>query len=86
MILRFNRAFRKHYRKLSPSIQIKVDNVLRLFRVSPYTPSLGNHELKGSMQGKRAISVTGDVRIIYRTTDKHITVLVIDVGTHDQVY
>ncbi len=86
MIVHFHRDFIKRYNKLQPQLRRKTDRVLCIFRESPFAPSLRNHQLQGTMHERRAISVTDDIRIIYETIDQHITVLVLDVGNHDQVY
>lgn len=38
------------------------------------------------MLGKRAISVMGDMRIIFEEFNDYTLVLMLDVGTHNQVY
>jgi addiction module RelE/StbE family toxin len=86
MIIHFHRRFKKHYHKLPISLRNKVDKVIVLFREDPFTPSLRNHGLDGSLIGRRSISVTGDIRIIYEMEGEHAVVLFLDVGTHAQVY
>ena len=45
---------------------------------------LNDHALTGDMQGRRAFSITGDIRVIYiELKDK---IIFIDIGTHNQVY
>lgn len=86
MIIDFHKKFDKHYRKLNPKIRGKVDDILEIFATNPFDPILENHSLKGSMQGKRAFSVTGDIRIIFEEHQNYTLVLLLDVGTHSQVY
>lgn len=45
---------------------------------------LNDHSLKGSKDGHRSFSITGDVRVIYRETES--AYIFKDVGTHNQVY
>lgn len=80
------KSFDKRYKKLAPKLKIKVDSALAAFKENPFDPSLKNHALKGSMKGKRAFSVTGDVRVIFEEHDDYFLVLILDVGTHPQVY
>lgn len=47
---------------------------------------IGNHALAGKMLGKRAFSVTGSVRIIFKEYDNYVLVLFLDIGSHPQVY
>jgi len=86
MKIQFHKFFKKHYSKLTPKLKERVDIVIHKFRSNPFDPALGNHSLKGSMQGKRAISVTGNIRIIFEEHKNYTLVLVLDIGTHSQVY
>ena len=45
---------------------------------------LFDHPLTGKLEGKRAFSITGDIRVIYVETDDAIVLF--DIGTHAQVY
>ena len=86
MIIHVHRHFKKHYHKLSPIVRNKIDKVIILFKEDPFTASLRNHELQGALNGRRAISVMRDVRIIYEMEGNHAIVLFLDVGTHAQLY
>lgn len=86
MIIRFHGQFAKRYDKLPRKIQKKVDVVLEKFRKDPFDDTLKNHALKGPMADKRAIYVSGDLRIIFEEYDNYILVIMLDVGTHNQVY
>lgn len=86
MIIDFHKSFMKSYGKLSPKLKQKTDLVVRSFRNNPRDVSLRNHALSGKMDGRRAISVTGDIRIIFEEYDDYVLVVMLDVGTHGQVY
>ena len=86
MIVREHRKFRKQYKKLSSKIQKKVQEKIGLFIENPLDIQLKNHALSGDMQGKRAISVTGDIRIIFEEFEDYTLVIMLDVGSHAQVY
>ena len=49
-------------------------------------PELRDHGLKGRMKGLRAFSAAWDLRVIYCEEGGFLTVLLLDVGTHNQVY
>ncbi len=72
--------------KLSPKLKRKVVKAIEVFAKNPHAKSLKNHALRGKLSGRRAISVTGDVRIIFREYEKYTLVLMLDVGSHNQVY
>ncbi len=86
MIIDYHKHFIKSFSRADKKLQNKIIHSVDLFRKNPFDPSLKNHALKGSMQGKRAFSVTGDVRIIFEEYQDYILVVMLDVGTHNQVY
>jgi len=47
---------------------------------------LKNHALAGKLRGLRAISAGYDLRIVYEEEGGHATVLLLNTGTHDEVY
>ena len=67
--------------------QIKaMDAALALFEMSRQNPALRDHALKGKMKGYRSFSAGWDLRVIYREEGGFITIILIDVGSHNQVY
>jgi mRNA-degrading endonuclease YafQ of YafQ-DinJ toxin-antitoxin module len=86
MKLVFHKKFSKAYIKLSPKLQIKVDKTIILFRENPFLKNLGNHKLQDTLKGKRSISVTGDIRIIFEEYKNYTIVEMLHVGKHTQVY
>ena len=86
MKVRYHKKFDKSIKKLSFKLQDKVIEAVELFQKSPVNPVLKNHALKGNMAGRRSISVTGDMRIIFKEYDNYVLVIMLDVGTHNQVY
>lgn len=62
-----------------------IEEVIVLFQENPSDTRLHDHALRRRMKGKRAFSITGDVRIVYREIGKN-TVRFLDIGTHPQVY
>ena len=58
---------------------------VELFISQPFHPILQNHGLTGKYREYRSISITGDIRVIYRELEND-TVLFFDIGTHNQVY
>ena len=82
----FQKPFRKSLEKLAPKLRAKVQEAVLNFTQNPFDRSLHNHPLKGSMVGLRSFSVTGDMRIIFEEYENYTLVLMLDVGTHNQVY
>jgi addiction module RelE/StbE family toxin len=81
-----HKNFKKRYERLTKSLKEKVNLSIERFYQDPFDPSLKNHALKGAMSGRRAISVTGDIRMIFEEYDDYVLVVMLDVGTHNQVY
>ena len=86
MRIDFHRAFIKNLERLSPTLQEKVSVTLGVLGKNPHDPLLHNHALKGRMIGKRSLSVTGSIRIIFIEYDDYVAALLLNVGTHAQVY
>ena len=85
----FSRKFLKLYKKAPVNIREAAANRLETFKSDQFNPLLNNHALTGIYQGHRSINVTGDWRIIFiETVDRagKITVLVVTIGTHSQLY
>jgi len=85
----FKRAF-KNSIKRKPELKPKIEERLRLLAADPYNPILRTHKLKGKLSGAWACSVEYDCRIVFsfetnRETQKS-EILLIDLGTHDEVY
>lgn len=85
MEIRFHQCFDKRFKKLLPKFKEKVLAAIRKFEINPFDPILKNHALAGQLLGKRAFSVTGDIRIVFEEYDDYLLVIMIDVGTHNQV-
>lgn len=59
---------------------------LKLLETNPYHPSLRLHSLKGKFQGKYSVSITMNYRIILTFAVKDEEIVLIDIGSHDEVY
>lgn len=81
----FTRTARKFLRR-HPEIAGVFEDALRKLERDPRDPRLRLHALEGRHRGKHAVRLTYEYRIvlILRTTPREIVLL--DVGTHDEVY
>lgn len=86
MKIYYANSFRKDLRKLSKENKKHVVKALGFFASDPFTPTLKNHALKGKYRGVRSIAAGYDLRILYRERDGHAIVLMLQAGTHGQVY
>jgi mRNA interferase YafQ len=85
----FRRALKRQIRK-QPMLQAKIVSVLKLLAGNPFEPTLKTHKLKGDLKGLWACTVEYDCRIIFRfqeiAGEVEEAVMLVDVGSHDEVY
>lgn len=81
----YHKDFKKDFRKLPKNIRERFGERFMIFLKNPTSPILRDHPLVGILEGKRAFSVGGDVRVVYRFLDKN-TILLLRIGSHNQVY
>jgi len=86
MKISFRKEFVKQFEKLRKAEQERVNEALALFEKDPFAPKLRNHALKGKYDKIRSISAGGDIRLHYYEKDDKITIIVIEIGTHSQLY
>lgn len=85
----FRRAFKK-YTRHNQKLKDLIFNTLDELTKDPFLPKLKTHKLSGHLKGLWACWVEYDCRIIFTferdvETGEEIIVL-IDLGTHDEVY
>lgn len=81
----FLRRSRKFLRR-HPDLEDRYARAIEALGEDPFAPGLNCHPLAGRFQGSYAISVTFNYRITFtiQVTEKEIVLL--DVGSHDEVY
>lgn len=93
MILVGDKSFKRALKRLikkSTQLQDKIFEVLDLLADHPFTPSLKFHKLTGQLEGLWSCSVADDWRIISTLKQDEALgdnlIILIDIGTHDEVY
>ena len=86
MKIKYHKNFEKKLKKLSLNSQDRVFESIRKFYKDPFDKNLRNHPLKGLMKDKRTFSVSSDMRIIFEEYDNYLLVIMLDLGSHSQVY
>jgi addiction module RelE/StbE family toxin len=86
---KFKRSFRK-FTCRNPKLQRKIEEVITQLSEDIFDPSLATHKLGGKLVDLLACSCGYDCRIVFaietdRETDEKIIIL-LDIGTHDEVY
>jgi addiction module RelE/StbE family toxin len=80
----FKKAYQKKI-KTDDNLKIKFWKTMKLFSSNPFSKQLRTHKLTGTLKGLWAFSVDYDTRVIFSfLTDDEI--LLIDIGSHDEVY
>jgi addiction module RelE/StbE family toxin len=80
------KSFGKAFRKLNRIQQEKVETAVGLFVTDRTNPALRDHPLKGKLKDLHAFSAAWNLRVIYREEGGFITIFLLDVGSHNQVY
>ena len=86
---KFKRAFRK-FVKGNADLQERIENTLQQMEVDVFAPSMGTHKLSGKLEGLQSCSCGYDCRVVFSIekdpeTNSQVIVL-LEIGTHDEVY
>jgi mRNA interferase YafQ len=86
---KFKRAFRKFVRR-NPNLQSQIEETLVQMESDVFAVNLATHKLEGKLAGLRACSCGYDCRIVFSIENEEETnrelIVLIDIGTHDEVY
>ncbi len=80
----FKRSYKKRVRNNS-RLKKKFWGKMESFLENPFFPQLRTHKLSGKLAGQWAFSIDDDCRIVFEFVGED-RVLLIDVGSHDEVY
>jgi len=82
-------GFKRSYKKRIGSNELlkkKFWNAMKIFVNNPYDSRLKTHKLTGKLEGLSAFSVDYNYRVVFNFTDNGKSALLIDIGSHDDVY
>jgi mRNA-degrading endonuclease YafQ of YafQ-DinJ toxin-antitoxin module len=86
---KFKRAFRKFVRR-NADLQQRIEDTLQQMEADVFFPALGTHKLSGQLDGLQSCSCGYDCRVVFsieQDTETNSEVIVLlDIGTHDEVY
>lgn len=82
---KFKRIY-KSWSKKHPDLVETFRNKLELFENDPFYPSLRTHSLSGILKGLWASWINYDYRFVFKFVERKKKVLLVDIGTHDEVY
>ncbi len=87
--LRFKRAYKRFVRNY-PYLQNNIDYAINKLSEDPFAPLLNSHKLSGDLYELYACKCGYDCRIIFSieksTNSDSASVLLVDIGTHQDVY
>ncbi|HEV2832324.1 MAG TPA: type II toxin-antitoxin system YafQ family toxin [Hanamia sp.] len=85
----FNKSYKKFIGK-KPTLKPYIENALIILEGDAFSSSLKTHKLSGNLYGYFACSCGYDCRIIFSIEkdlkNKTEIILLVDIGTHDEVY
>ena len=81
----FVRTARRFLQK-HPDLRAEFERVLYHLEEDPAHPSLRLHPLKGKYQGKHAVSLAYSYRIVLILVVQNQEIILLDIGSHDNVY
>lgn len=86
-----SKSFEKSYKKFvgnNNQLKTSVHAALQRLEDDAFSPRLKTHKLSGNLYGLLACSCGYDCRIIFsiENENKQETILLVDIGTHDEVY
>ena len=89
----FGKGFEKLFQKFiknNPDLQSSIEKTILLTEENVFSPILKTHKLSGKLYGLNACSCGYDCRIIFsiekNMDTKEEVVLLIDIGSHEEVY
>ncbi|WP_013321003.1 type II toxin-antitoxin system YafQ family toxin [Gloeothece verrucosa] len=86
---KFKKAFQKFVLR-NPKLEKKIEEVLRQMQEDVFAPQLSTHSLQGKLLGLKACSCGYDCRILFSIEidpeNQEEVILLLDIGTHDEVY
>jgi len=79
------RHARKFFRK-HPDLKPRFGRVVRDLQSDPFAPQLALHPLSGKLAGLHAVSLTYSFRITLTLLVTENEIVLLDIGSHDEVY
>ena len=80
----FKRAFKKRI-IIDKELERLFWKKMEVFSNNPHEPSLRTHKLSGGLEGLWSFSINYGLRVTFKFLDKD-KVLLIDIGSHEEVY
>jgi len=85
MIIRYEKGFKKQFKKLPAKYQEQFYERLKIFVADPSNPALRVHPLKGQFAGYWSMNVNGDIRALYLLEGETLIIFAL-IGSHSELY
>jgi mRNA-degrading endonuclease YafQ of YafQ-DinJ toxin-antitoxin module len=69
-----------------PDLTLQYKRTLELLEINPFHPSLRLHPLKGKLAGLHSVSIDISCRITLELIIREKEIILVNVGTHEEVY
>lgn len=70
-----------------PELKVQFAKKIALFAEDPFPPSLKTHTLRGVLKGLWSFRITYEHRLVFDFIDEGRTqIVLIDIGSHEEVY
>lgn len=76
----------KKFFKKNPQLKSDFKDLLTQLEVDPFQQRLKLHQLKGRHKGKYSVSLTYSYRIVLYLKIVNKEIILLDIGSHDDVY
>jgi addiction module RelE/StbE family toxin len=76
----------RKFAKKHPELRNQYKKVLLLLEANPQHPSLRLHALNGKLEGLHSVSINISYRLTIEMLIKDKQIILINVGSHDEVY
>jgi len=74
------------FAKRHPDLLIQYEKALKLLELNPFHPSLRLHRLSGSLSDLHSISINISYRITLEFLIEDGKIILVNIGSHDEVY
>jgi len=81
----FLRQARKFFKK-HPDLKSRFAAIFEALKQDPFQSTLGLHQLTGKLSGCHAVRLTYSYRITLTLLISEHEIILLDIGSHDQVY
>lgn len=81
----FDRRARRFLKK-HPDLQERFATVIDDLREDPFAPRLNYHRLSGQLEDVQSVRLTYDYRLILTVMLTDSEIILLDIGSHDEVY